>query len=227
MRLRLRLKTNSMLGITVSQAENSIFFIFNLIGRLVCHQLPERTLWVGGCYLPVCARDTGAYLGLLLGYFLLPLRRKEANGPPNLWMTSLMVVPMIVDAVTQWIGLRTSTNELRLITGLLFGIALSPLLVYLLSIVPSSKRVPILRNFLPKTTELDNKSQWLSNWALGIGSLVAVTSFFIINSVVGSVNSLFYWTLSSLIIFSVIWHIILLPIFLCVLFLSSLIRKTC
>jgi uncharacterized membrane protein len=210
----------------MSQAENPLLLIFNFIGSLVCHQLPERTLFVGGHYLPVCARDTGAYIGLLLGYFLLPLRRKEACGPPNLWITSLMVLPMIVDAGTQWIGLRTSTNELRLITGLLFGIALAPLLVYLLSIVPSSKRVPILRNFLPKTAELDNKNHWLNNWALGIGSLIAVASFFSINSVVGSVNPLFYWSLSSLIIISVIWHIFLLPIFLIILLFFSLKMKT-
>jgi len=210
----------------MSQAENPIFFLFNFIGRLVCHQLPERTLWVGGHYLPVCARDTGAYLGLLLGYFLLPLRRKEACGPPSLWITSLMVMPMIVDAGTQWIGLRTSTNELRLITGLLFGIALAPLLVYLLSVVPSSKKVPILRNFLPKTAELDSKNRWLNHWALGIGSLIAVASFFVIDSVVGSSNLLFYWSLSSLVIVSVIWHIFLLPIFLIILFFLSLKMKT-
>lgn len=206
-------------------AENPILFLFDFIGRLVCHQLPERTLWVGGYYLPVCARDTGAYLGLLLGYFLLPLRRKEACGPPNLWITSMMVAPMIIDAVTQWIGLRTSTNELRLITGLLFGIALSPLLVYLLSVIPSSKRVPILRKYLPETAELDNKNPWLSNWALILGSLVAVASFLTIISVVGSINPLFYWALSSLIIISVIWHIILLPIFLVILLLFSLKNK--
>lgn len=210
----------------MSQAENPLLSLFNFIGHLVCHQLPERTLFVGGHYLPVCARDTGGYLGLLLGYFLLPLRRKEACGPPNLWITFLMVLPMIVDAGTQWIGLRTSTNELRMMTGLLFGIALAPLLVYLLSIVPSSKRVPILRNFLPKTVELDSKNHWLNNWALGIGSLIAVASFFIINSVVGSVNPLFYWSISSLIIISVIWHIFLLPIFLIILFLLNLKTKT-
>jgi len=206
----------------MSQAENPLLFLFNFIGHLVCHQLPDRTLFVGGRYLPVCARDTGGYLGLLLGYFLLPLRRKEACGPPNLWITFLMVTPMIVDAGTQWIGLRTSINELRLMTGLLFGIALAPLLVYLLSIVPSSERVPILRNFLPKTVELDSKTHWLNNWALGIGSLIAVASFFAIDSVVESVNPLFYWSISSLIIISVIWHIFLLPIFLIILFLLSL-----
>jgi uncharacterized membrane protein len=210
----------------MSQVEDQILSLFNSIGHLVCHQLPNRTFFVGGHYLPVCARDTGAYIGLLLGYILLPLRRKEACGPPNLWITSLMVLPMIVDAGTQWVGLRTSSNELRLITGLFFGVALAPLLVYLLSIVPASKRIPILRNIIPKTAMLDSKNQWLSNGALGIGSVFAILSYFIINSIVGSVYSFFYWSLSSLIIISVIWHIFVLPIFLLVAFFFSLKTKT-
>ncbi|MDH5624026.1 MAG: DUF2085 domain-containing protein, partial [Candidatus Bathyarchaeota archaeon] len=102
----------------MSYIEKTLVYIFNSIGHLVCHQLPERTLWIGGRYLPVCARCTGAYLGFYIGYLLLPMRKKEACGPPNLWITLFMVAPMILDAGTQIVGLRTSTNELRLVTGL-------------------------------------------------------------------------------------------------------------
>jgi len=164
----------------------------------------------------VCARDTGAYLGFYIGYLLLPMRKKEACGPPNLWITLFMVAPMIVDAATQFVGLRTSTNELRLMTGLLFGAALAPLLIYLLSQVPTSRRVPIVRNFLPNSVRLDDKNSWLSYRALGFGLLISVALFFLINSVVGSTSHLFYWLLSPLIIISVVLHIFLLPIFLAI-----------
>jgi len=193
--------------------EGALFFLFNYIGRLVCHQLPERTLWVGGHYLPVCARDTGVYLGFLLGYLLLSQRKKEACGPPNLWMISLMVMPMIVDAGTQWVGLRTSTNELRLVTGLLFGTAVAPFLVYSLAIVSTSKKVPVLRHFLPKTVSFDDKGNWLDLKSLSVGALSAVVLFIAIMLVVGSTNRLFYWLLSPLIIVSVVLHIFLLPAF--------------
>jgi len=193
--------------------------IFNYVGHLVCHQLPERTLFIGGRYLPVCARDTGAYLGFYVGYLLLPMRRKEACGPPNLWITLFMVAPMIIDAATQWIGLRTSTNELRLVTGLFFGVALAPFLVYSLSQIPTSRRLPILRNFLPQSVRLDDKDSWLGYKVLGFGLLMAVALFFLINSIVGSTNHLFYWLLSPLIIVSVVLHIFLLPIFLVISFL--------
>jgi uncharacterized membrane protein len=206
-------------------ADNPILFFFNFVGSLVCHQLPERTLRVGDRLLPVCARCTGAYIGLFLGYFLVPMRRKNASGPPDLLITSLMLTPMIIDAGTQWIGFRNSTNEIRLITGLLFGIGAAPLLVYLVSLIPASKRIPILRNFLPKTVELDSKNPWLGNRFLGLGVLIGIASYFIIDSLVGSLNTLFYWLLSSIIIASVVWHIFLLPVFLVVLYVFSLRTK--
>jgi len=209
----------------MSSIEDMLIYIFNYIGRLVCHQIPERTLWIGGSYLPVCARDTGIYLGFFIGYLLLFARRKEACGPPNLWITLFMVVPMIVDAVTQFIGFRTSINELRLLTGLMFGTALSPFLVYLLPTVPLSRRLPILKAFLPKEAKLDDKDSWLSFQALGLGLLIDGALFFLINSVVGSTNHLFYWLLSPLIITSVTLHIFLLPIFLVFSFLVYLKRR--
>lgn len=194
--------------------EDALVCLFNYIGHLVCHQLPERTLWVGGQYLPVCARDTGAYLGFYIGYLLLPLRKREACGPPNLWMTVLMVSPLMFDAGTQLAGLRTSTNELRLVTGLLFGAALAPFLVYLLGQIPTSRRLPILRNFLPANVKLDDRNSWLSHKALGVGLLIVVVAFSLVSSAVGSTYPLFYWLLSAPITISIVLHLFLLPVFL-------------
>jgi len=210
----------------MSSIEEALVHLFNYVGHLVCHQIPERTLRIGGRYLPVCARDTGAYIGLYAGYLLLPMRRKEACGPPDLWITLFMVAPMFVDAATQWIGLRTSTNEVRLMTGLLFGVALAPLVVYLLSQIPISWKIPILRNFLPKYVKLDDKNSWLSHQTLGFGLVVAVTLFFLINSIAGSTNHLFYWLLSPLLIISIILHIFLLPIFLTISFIAYLKKRS-
>ncbi|MGQ9479380.1 MAG: DUF2085 domain-containing protein [Thermoproteota archaeon] len=174
--------------------------------------MPERTLRVGGYLLPVCARDTGGYIGLLLGYFLLFTRRKKACGPPNLFITLLTTMPMIIDAGTQWMGLRSSTNDLRLLTGLLFGVFLTPLLIYLLAIIPSSRKLPVLGALLPERVELDCKDRWISNRSLTIGFITVCVSFFAINSIVGSDNPVYYWILSTIIVSSVIWHIFLIPL---------------
>lgn len=196
--------------------EDLFVYFFNYIGHLVCHQLPERSFWVGGYYLPVCARDTGVYLGFFIGYILLPLRKKEACGPPNLWITVLMTMPMVLDGTTQLAGLRTSTNELRLLTGLLFGAALAPLLIYSLALLPTSRNVPVLRSIIPKRVELDDKDSWLSHRPLSLGLLISIVSFFVVNAMAGSANQLFYWILSFPIIVSVVLHIFVLPIFLVV-----------
>jgi uncharacterized membrane protein len=208
--------------IPTPSTEDPLFSLFNFIGSLVCHQIPARTLWVGGHYLPVCARDTGVYLGFFLGYLLLTQRKKEACGPPNLWMTSLMVMPMIVDAGTQWLGLRSSTNELRLITGLLFGTAMAPLLIYSFSMISTSRKIPVLRNLLPKTVDFGDRENWLDSKSLALGSLLALGLYAAIMLTVGSTDSLFYWLLSPLIIASVILHIFVLPAFIIILAVFSL-----
>jgi uncharacterized membrane protein/uncharacterized integral membrane protein len=194
------------------QLIEDIINVFNFIGRLVCHQRPERTLWIGSHYLPVCARDTGAFFGLLLGYILLPvLRRKEAKGPPNLYMSLAMTLPFWIDSFGQALGFWTSTNDLRLITGLLFGTALAPLLIYALSLSPLKGKIPLIRDIQPKTAVLDDKDSWFGAKALGFGIILSAVLFFAIRSLVGSEFSLFYWMLSIPIIVEIVLHFFVLP----------------
>jgi uncharacterized membrane protein len=37
------------------------------VGSVICHQLPDRSFFIDGRQLPVCARCTGLYLGGLFG----------------------------------------------------------------------------------------------------------------------------------------------------------------
>lgn len=188
--------------------------LFEIIGSFVCHQIPERTLWIGGRYLPVCARDTGAYLGFYIGCLMLPFRNRKATGPPNLWMTFSMVVPILIDGVGQLFGFWTSTNDLRLITGLLFGASVTPLLIYMLSILPSVRRLFVIKTILPIRTELDNlKCPWIGYRGYAIGLIVVVILFFGMKAIVGSTNSILYWLISSLTTISIITYISILPIF--------------
>jgi uncharacterized membrane protein len=77
---------------------------------------PE-TGWKMAC----CERDLAIYLGLL-GVGLWFSRRRTLPRM-SLWVCVLLALPMAVDGVTQLFGWRESTWELRLLTGLLFGIA--------------------------------------------------------------------------------------------------------
>ncbi|MEM4703897.1 MAG: DUF2085 domain-containing protein [Candidatus Bathyarchaeia archaeon] len=194
-------------------ASEELIRLFNFIGSLVCHQRPERTLWVGGHFLPVCARDTGAYIGLFLGYLLvLFLRKKGSSGPPNLYMSSIMMLPLFVDSFGQALGFWASTNDLRLFTGLLFGTALAPMLIYVFSLAMFKFKIPLIDKLQPNEAVLDSKDYWLDAKRLFVGIFFSVILFFAIRSLEGTTLTLFYWLLSIPIIAMVIWQFFIWPL---------------
>ncbi|MBI4362046.1 MAG: DUF2085 domain-containing protein [Euryarchaeota archaeon] len=97
----------------------------------VCHQKPERSLFLRGRQLPLCARCTGFYAAAVAGMAVglwVSLPRLHL-----LLLLILLVVPMGVDGTTQLVGRRESTNALRLATGALggFGCGLATLALLL------------------------------------------------------------------------------------------------
>lgn len=108
------------------------------LGFGLCHQLPERSFFGGGVQLPVCARDAGIYFGFMLSMGLVAvLHRKERPAEmPRWWVgvaMGLMALSMAWDGFTSYAGLRQTTNDLRLITGLAAGWAAGALLVPVLN----------------------------------------------------------------------------------------------
>lgn len=103
------------------------------LGFGLCHQLPERSFFGGGVQLPVCARDTGIYFGFVISMLVIAAldRGRRRSGMTSWWVLALggvFVAVMAWDGVTSYAGLRATTNEIRLVTGLLAGFAL-PLVV--------------------------------------------------------------------------------------------------
>jgi uncharacterized membrane protein len=103
------------------------------MGYGLCHQLPERSFFGGGVQVPVCARDTGIYFGVLISFAIIAAlhRGVRPRGMPTRagWvMIVLMIGTMALDGGTEYAGLRGTTNELRLITGLLSGFAIGALI---------------------------------------------------------------------------------------------------
>lgn len=196
-------------------SSEEIIKLFNFIGSLTCHQKPERTLWIGGYYLPVCARCTGAYLGFLLGYFLIPfLRSEKAGGPPNLYMSLILTLPLWIDSIGQTFGFWNSVNDVRLITGLLFGITLAPLLVYTFSLFSFSNRVSIFKKIKPEIAILDDRNSWFNLKAQVISIILSGLLFFVIRLMTNSSFYVFYWMVSIPIVLSILLHFFILPLFL-------------
>jgi len=91
----------------------------------ICHQKPERSFFVFGYPMSVCARCTGIYIGMLILTILYPLaKRLNDNSTPSKYYLIASMIPMALDGGTQLLGMRESFNELRFITGFIFGGAL-------------------------------------------------------------------------------------------------------
>ena len=90
--------------------------------KLMCHGIPHRCLTLFGPPMPICARCVGIYAGFLAGLALFPVFRRVRERAMQ-FVLAAAAIPMFLDGITQAIGLRESTNPLRLATGLTVGAA--------------------------------------------------------------------------------------------------------
>jgi len=109
-------------------------------GYSVCHQIDEHSFVVGGKVLPLCARCTGTFLGLLITLVFLYPRDKRSGFPARMKIAVLVLfflffaVDGINSTLTLLPGLKplyAPSNILRLISGFLMGIALANLVLTL------------------------------------------------------------------------------------------------
>ena len=89
--------------------------------HLICAQIPAHSFYILGHQLGMCARNMGIYGSMFAGGLIFVLSKKRLPGIPW-WVWVLMILPMAYDGLTQMFGLRESTWELRVLTGVLFGI---------------------------------------------------------------------------------------------------------
>jgi len=96
-------------------------YYFYSILRNFCHQLPSRCLWIFGSNMGLCSRCFGIYLGIFLIGIYLGIKAKIKI---NLKVSTIFMIPLLIDGITQSIGLRQSDNLLRFVTGFLFGLGI-------------------------------------------------------------------------------------------------------
>lgn len=92
--------------------------------RVLCHQKPERSFFIFGHQMAVCSRCFAVYasfltIGLAFGAWRSLTKRRWEEIP--LWSLGVLAIPMVLDGLTQLVGLRESTQLLRTITGTLVG----------------------------------------------------------------------------------------------------------
>jgi len=109
-----------------SYTKASAFFYVSF--SFFCHQIQERSFSLCGHALAVCHRCSGIYLGFFLGSFVdagFLLRFLRSRRISVLAAT----IPMLFDIVFSQTGFWPGAGMIRFLTGLLFGILISPLLV--------------------------------------------------------------------------------------------------
>lgn len=86
---------------------------------------PDTDGRIIGYKFPVCARDAGIYLFMLLGGVVFAFARgaDDKNVPPAIWFV-LALVPIAIDGGGQFLGFWESVNSVRLLTGAIAGFAI-------------------------------------------------------------------------------------------------------
>jgi uncharacterized membrane protein len=126
------------------------------VAYAVCHRIPERSFFFGGQQLPLCARCSGTFLGVLLTLVTLTLsgRTRASRLPPSRVLSALagFVFLWAFDGINSYLTLYPDAphlyepqNWLRLTTGMLNGLALGTLAFSILNFslwrVPRSQQV--------------------------------------------------------------------------------------
>ncbi len=90
---------------------------------LGCHCLPNRSFFIKGIQMPVCARCEGQIIGFLAAIIFIHFELL-----PVIYLI-LLLLPLIFDGIIQAKTAYESNNWTRLVTGILFGYALTRLIL--------------------------------------------------------------------------------------------------
>ncbi len=91
----------------------------------ICPQIPSHSLWLLGAPTGVCSRSLFLYLSFVAAGLLMFQRHAFLSWEKSL----LLLIPILVDGLTQIAGWRESTNLLRVLTGSLGGIGIAGLVM--------------------------------------------------------------------------------------------------
>jgi uncharacterized membrane protein len=93
----------------------------------VCHQLPQRSLYLVSIPMPVCARCFSIYSSGVF-VFLWQLLSKKRNSW-SLKVYLFLVIPVVVEIISEKIGLYHNIFEVRMVSGLLLGVIIFKLII--------------------------------------------------------------------------------------------------
>lgn len=123
-----------------NEASEYFYFIF----EPVCHQIPERSLFINSEPMAVCTRCFAIYSGAFLYLLFTSIRKRITYINANKLI--YFVVPTIVDFLLEKFGLYTNFREIRILTGLFLGVSIIYLI--LCSIFDVKNKYKIKQKFI-------------------------------------------------------------------------------
>lgn len=107
--------------------------ILEHMGSAVCHQMAERSFIWQGHQMPLCARCTGIYTGVLLAFGFYFFRKRMAGNKPfltsQLVLSAMAILLLGADGFFSYMGIWHSNNLLRVVSGTVMGVALPGLIL--------------------------------------------------------------------------------------------------
>jgi uncharacterized membrane protein len=103
-------------------------FAFTMYGlaSVVCHQKPERSLYLWATQMPVCARCTGIYAGGAVAALAAPLAAQARTRQPLLRaLLVASVMPTAVTLVYEWTTGVMPAGWIRALAGFPMGAAVA------------------------------------------------------------------------------------------------------
>jgi uncharacterized membrane protein len=133
-RIAILLGSGLIIGLWLSMTPEGLLGKADAVGYAVCHRIDVRSFHLGVRTLPMCARCSGTYLGVMLGLTYFSIVKKKAAQFPGkgiLILLGLLTGIYALDGINSYFTLIPGVpnlyephNYLRLSTGMGFGIAL-------------------------------------------------------------------------------------------------------
>lgn len=109
-----------------------------LFGDIWCHQMKERTIFINGNQMAVCARCFGFFTGVSIGIILSIVRGIHVDRNVHKKILGAIFIgytPLIIDYFGNLIGFWNSINSVRLITGAIAGSSTGIILGALIDVI--------------------------------------------------------------------------------------------
>ena len=110
-----------------------LYFLY----KPACHQLPDRSFMIDGAPLAVCGRCISFYIGGLFVFVFYLIAGKISIWPVSIY--GALTCPVVLDFSLAKLGICRDIELIRILTGLLLGIALFQVLILSLSDFASLK----------------------------------------------------------------------------------------